>query len=100
MQIDWNLVFLLRGRLRPVADAHHPTVDSQPARRGLVAMQSPTPHSVALAYDGSDLYFFDPNSGVHELTNLASAATELENHLTTRYAVPFCVHANMFKLNH
>ena len=62
-------------------------------------MQSPTPHSVALAYDGSDLYFFDPNSGVHELTNLASAATELENHLTTRYAVPYCVHANMFKLN-
>ena len=60
----------------------------------------PTPHSVALAYDGSDLYFFDPNSGVHELTNLASAATELENHLTTRYAVPYCVHANMFKLNH
>ncbi|MGZ3013216.1 hypothetical protein AAER19_22020, partial [Pseudomonas aeruginosa] len=46
------------------------------SRRGaaLVAMQSPTPHSVALAYDGSDLYFFDPNSGVHELTNLASAA--------------------------
>lgn len=55
---------------------------------------------MALAYDGSDLYFFDPNSGVHELTNLASAATELENHLTTRYAVPYCVHANMFKLNH
>ena len=72
------------------------------SRRGaaLIAMQSPTPHSVALAYDGSDLYFFDPNSGVHELTNLASAATELENHLTTRYAVPYCVHANMFKLNH
>ncbi|MCE6976594.1 hypothetical protein EI534_03955 [Pseudomonas frederiksbergensis] len=72
------------------------------SRRGaaLIAMQSATPHSVALAYDGSDLYFFDPNSGVHTLTNLVSAATELESHLTTRYAVPSCVHANMFKLNH
>lgn len=66
----------------------------------LVAMQSSTPHSVALAYDGSDLYFFDPNSGVHTLTNLATAATELENHLMTYYAVPSCVHVNMFKLNH
>jgi hypothetical protein len=72
------------------------------SRRGaaLIAMQSATPHAVALAYDGSDLYFFDPNFGVHTLTNLVSAATELESHLMTRYAVPYCVHANMFKLNH
>lgn len=72
------------------------------SRRGaaLIAMQSAEPHSVALAYDGSDLYFFDPNSGVHTLTSLGSAATELEIHLTTTYAAPYCVHANMFKLNH
>lgn len=72
------------------------------SKRGaaLIAMQSTSPHSVALAYDGSDLYFFDPNSGVHKLTNLVAIATELESYLTTRYAAPSCVHANMFKLNH
>ncbi|UQI28496.1 hypothetical protein M3M50_16085 [Pseudomonas bijieensis] len=72
------------------------------SRRGaaLIAMQSAMPHAVALAYDGSELYFFDPNSGVHTVANLGSAATDLERHLTARYTVPSCVHANMFKLNH
>ena len=67
----------------------------------LIAMQSDTaPHSVALAYDGTDLYFFDPNFGIYELTSTALAHTELALHLTNTYADPDCVHANMFKLKH
>lgn len=64
----------------------------------LIAMQGKNSHSVALAYDGFELYLFDPNFGVHEVT-MASASVELVAWLARVYGVPECVHTHIFKPN-